>query len=127
MEWIAIVTVLALLEYMVFGMRVGLNRAKYEVAAPAVSGNEIWERHFRVQQNTVEQLIIFLPALWLFGYYVSGPIGALVGLLFVVGRAIYAAGYVSAPEKRSRGFLMTFLANVILILGALGGAAMKLI
>jgi uncharacterized membrane protein YecN with MAPEG domain len=57
---------------------------------------------------------------------VSGPIGALVGMLFVVGRAIYAVGYVSAAEKRTTGFVMTFLANVILTLGAIGGAAMKL-
>ena len=90
MELIAIVTGLVLVEYMVLAARVGLNREKFGVAAPATSGNEIWERHFRVQQNTVEQLIIFLPALWVFGYYTSAPIGAALGVAFLVGRAVYA-------------------------------------
>ena len=64
MELPAIVTLLALLEYMFFAFRVGTSRAKYGVAAPATSGNPEWDRLFRVQQNTLEQLIIFVPALW---------------------------------------------------------------
>ena len=122
MKWIVLVTGLALVEYMVLTMRVGLNREKYGVAAPATTGNEIWERHFRVQQNTLEQLIIFLPALWMFGIYASAPIGAGIGLLFVFGRAVYAAGYVADPTKRTTGFLLGFLANIALIVGGVGGA-----
>ncbi len=122
MKWIVLVTGLALVEYMVLTMRVGLNREKYGVAAPATTGNEIWERHFRVQQNTLEQLIIFLPALWMFGIYASAPIGAGIGLLFVFGRVVYAAGYVADPTKRTTGFLLGFLANIALIVGGVGGA-----
>jgi uncharacterized membrane protein YecN with MAPEG domain len=122
MEWIAIVTGLALAEYMALTMIVGLNREKYGVAVPATTGNEIWERHFRVQQNTVEQLVVFLPALWVFGSFTSAPIGAGLGLLFVVGRALYAIGYVADPSKRATGFMLGFLANVALVIGGIGGA-----
>ena len=66
MELPAIVTLIALLEYLFFAFKVGFSREKYNVIAPAVSGNPIWERLYRVQQNTLEQLIVFLPALWFF-------------------------------------------------------------
>ena len=126
MEWIAIVTGLALAEYMALSMIVGFNREKYGVAAPATTGNEIWERHFRVQQNTVEQLVVFLPALWVFGSFVSAPIGAGLGLVFIVGRALYAIGYVAEPSKRATGFLLGYLATAALVIGGIGGAISSL-
>jgi len=122
MEWIAIVTALALIEYSVFGAQTGRARVKYGVEAPATTGNETFERHYRVQQNTVEQLVTFLPALWLFALYANAPIGAVVGLVFIVGRAVYAGAYLKDPSKRTVGFLMGFLANAVLLLGGLGGA-----
>ncbi len=124
MEYVAIVTALAVLEYMIFAFFVGSARGRLKVAAPAVSGDPEFERYFRVQQNTLEQLIAFLPALWLFGLYLSGPVAALLGLVFLVGRALYFRGYVRDAEKRGLGFGIGFLANVILVLGALVGATM---
>lgn len=122
MELVAIVAALALLEYAVFGLQVGQARGRYGVKAPATTGHELFDRHYRVQQNTTEQLLLFLPALYLFAAYVSAPVAALLGLAFIVGRALYARGYVADPEKRGTGFLIGFVATVVLLLGGLGGA-----
>lgn len=121
MQFIAIVTALALLEYLGISLLVGRARGKYGIKAPATSGNEIFERTFRVHQNTLEQLVIFLPSLWLFATYVRPRWGAAIGLAFIVGRALYVRGYIADPEKRGQGFLIGFVANVLLLLGGLAG------
>jgi uncharacterized MAPEG superfamily protein len=122
MNLIAVVSLLALIEYMVIAGFVGWARGKYGVKAPATTGNEVFERYFRVQQNTLEQLVIFLPALWMFGTYISAGAGAIIGLVFIAGRVLYLRGYVADPATRTTGFVMGFLANVILVLGGIGGA-----
>ena len=127
MEIIAIITIVALLEYMVFSFQVGSARGKYDVPAPATTGNEIFERLNRVQQNTLEQLIVFLPSLWIFALHTSVTGAAILGTLFIIGRAIYAITYVADPAKRSAGFLLGFLANAILLLGGLYGATKDLL
>ena len=122
MELTAIVIALALLEYSVITALCGRARARCGVVAPATSGNPTFERYFRAQQNTVEQLIIFVPAMLLFGHYVSAPIGAGLGLVFVVGRALFAHGYYRDPPKRASGFGLSLLSNLVLLLGGLIGA-----
>jgi uncharacterized membrane protein YecN with MAPEG domain len=127
MAYLAIVTLLALIEFFVFGILVGRARGKYGIKAPATSGHPVFERTFRVHQNTQEQLLIHLPALWLFGQLLSPVWGAALGLVFVIGRAVYAAGYIADAEKRGLGFLISSLANLVLILGALYGAIALLV
>lgn len=127
MELVVIVVAVALLEYIYLATQVGQARGKYEVPAPAISGHPTFERLYRVQMNTLEQLIIFLPSIWLFATYVSTGIAAALGVVFIVGRFLYFKGYVDDPEKRTTGFLMTFGANVTLLFGALVGAVMTLL
>ena len=127
MPYVAIVTVVALLQFFWFGWQVGVARGKYNIAAPAVSGNEMFERVFRVHMNTLEQLVVFLPALWIFAGYISPLWAAVLGAIFIVGRALYARAYVKDPKSRSPGFAMTALPMLALLLGILIWAVWALI
>jgi glutathione S-transferase len=122
MAYVDIVTALALLQFVIFGFKVGQARGRYGIKAPAVTGNEIFERYLRVQQNTLEQLIVFLPGLYLFSRYWNPSIAAVLGVIYLVGREVYAATYVKDPSKRAVGYAMTFLPAVVLVLGGLSGA-----
>ncbi|HKQ13231.1 MAG TPA: MAPEG family protein [Steroidobacteraceae bacterium] len=127
MPYVAIVTVLALLQFFWFGWQVGVARTKYNIAAPAVSGNDIFERVFRVHMNTLEQLVVFLPALWIFASYISPLWAAGLGVVFIIGRAVYARTYVKDPKSRSAGFAMTSLPVLALLVGILIWAVMALV
>lgn len=124
---LSMVTILALLECLVFSGLVGRARVKNKIEAPATTGNPEFERYFRVHQNTLEALVVFLPALWIFSMAVHYHIGVALGLLFIVGRIIYATGYVKAPGKRTPGALMTFGVNYILVGGSLIWIAIKML
>ncbi len=119
MEHVVIVIALALIEYIGFSIMVGVARGKYNCPAPAVSGDPIFERYYRVQQNTLEQLIIFLPAITIYGYYGNPAVASGVGLIFVISRLVYFQAYVSDPAKRGRGFVPGFFANAFLLIGGL--------
>ncbi len=121
MDNATLIVLLALLQYMFFTARVGLGRGKYKVDAPACGGDENFERLFRVQQNTMEQLIVFIPATFAFAYYLSPKWVLAVGAVFIIGRFLYATEYVKDPKTRTPGMGMTLLANVVLVLGALFG------
>jgi len=127
MELIALVTLLVAVEYFFLTVMVGKSRGKTGIDAPSIIGDQKFERVFRVQQNTMEQLIIFFPAMWIFGYYVHAEVGAGLGLVFLVGRILYARGYVQDPSKRAPGFIIGSLALLALLLGALAGIAIDLI
>jgi uncharacterized membrane protein YecN with MAPEG domain len=122
MDLVAFVAGLALVEYYVITMQCGRARGRLGVAAPAMSGNPEFERYLRVQYNTIEQLVIFLPALFGFAYFASPGWAAALGALFILGRALYARGYVQDPAKRGPGFGLTLFANTLLLVGATVGA-----
>ena len=127
MELVTIVIALALIEHTVFGMLVGRARGKYGIDAPAISGDPIFERYYRVQQNTLEVLVLFIPGMWMFGHYVSVDVAAGLGLVFIVGRFLYLRGYVADPNSRTLGFILSFVPAQILIIGGLIGAAMSIV
>jgi uncharacterized membrane protein YecN with MAPEG domain len=122
MPYVDIVTALALVQFIAFGFKVGKARGTYGVKAPATTGNEVFERHFRVQQNTLESLVAFVPGLYLFSHYWNPLWAAALGVVYLAGREIYAATYVKDPAKRGPGYGLTFLPIVILIVGSVSGA-----
>jgi len=121
MAYVHLVIVLALLEFFLFGYAVGRARTRYQVPAPAMSGHEVFDRYFRAQMNTLEQLVVFLPSIWLFAHYINAWAAVALGALFIVGRALYFRGYVQAAESRHAGFVLSAVPNVTLLIGALIG------
>ena len=127
MELVILIVVLALIEYCVFTAQVGKARVKYNIKAPAVTGHPIFERHLRIQQNTSEQLLVFLPAIFVFSYiaesldWPGNEIAAILGVIFLIGRAVYARSYLRDPAARSTGFMLTFLPSGVMLAGTLVG------
>jgi glutathione S-transferase len=127
MEIVLVVMLAALIEYMVFAGLVGRARGQYGVRAPATTGHPTFERIYRVHQNTLEALIVFVPALLIFACYLSFSWAAGLGVAFIVSRAIYAVSYVQSAEKRGIGAGLTGLVNMALVLGGLVGLAKHLL
>lgn len=119
MAYVYVVVALALLQFVFFGFAVGWARGKYKVAAPATTGDEVFERYFRVQMNSLEQLVVFIPAVLLFAQLRSATWAAGLGAVYLVGRALYFVAYTRNPKSRSLGFMLTQLPNTILIVGVL--------
>ena len=123
----ALVTCVAILLYFFTSVQVSKARVAFGIKAPATAGNADFERVFRVQMNTLEWLPIFLPSLWLFAVYISDPIAAVLGLIWIGGRFLYMTGYAEAAAKRSRGFQVQAGAAIILWLGALAAIIWRLV
>ncbi|MGB5324668.1 MAG: MAPEG family protein [Pseudomonadales bacterium] len=121
MEQVALVTLLMGIQCIYFSMQVGKARGTYNIQAPATTGHEMFERVNRVHQNTLEMMMVALPAMWVSGYYLNWSFAALLGVVFIVGRFVYAAGYLRAPDKRGKGTIIGFLATVVMIIGGLWG------
>lgn len=123
----AIVTLLTLLLYLWMGISVGRARARFGIHAPAMTGHPEFERHVRVQANTLEWLVVFLPCLWLFALYLNELAAAGLGLIWIIGRTLYMLGYRREPKARAAGFYIQGLATLALFLGAFGAAAWRLV
>lgn len=122
MPLIDLIALLALLQFLVFGALVGRARGRYGVKAPAITGHEMFERAYRVQMNTLELLIVFLPALYLSARYWAPLPAAIGGAVYLVGRVVYQQAYLRDPDRRSLGFLLSMLPCMVLLAGALIGA-----
>ena len=118
----ALVTLLALLLYLFMCFRVGKARGTSGLKAPAVVGDPTFERHYRVQMNTLETLPVFLVSLWLFSLYWGEYLAAGLGVVWIVGRTIYMLNYVEDPKKRGAGFAIQGIALAVLFVGAIIGA-----
>jgi glutathione S-transferase len=127
MALVTLVAMLVVVEYLFFTVQVGRARVRTGLKAPAVTGVDEFERYFRVQQNTVEQLVIFLPSLFAAGFFLSDVFAAVVGVAFIVGRGLYYVGYTQDPEKRGIGMIISFGANATLLVGGLVGAFLSLL
>lgn len=127
MELVYLVIGLALIEFFVMGGLVGRARVKTKVAAPAVSGDPEFERYYRSHYNTMEQLVVFIPAILLFGNYASAAWAAGLGVVFLIGRVLYLVGYVTDPPKRAVGFMLSWLPNLLMLFGGTGALAWQLL
>jgi glutathione S-transferase len=125
-HYTALVTLLAIALYFWTGLAVAKARQKFGVVVPATTGHTDFERVFRVQQNTLEWMPIFLPLLWLFAIYVSDWGAAVLGLIWLGGRVVYIRGYSEAAEKRHRGFMIQAIVSGSLLLGALAGIVWRI-
>jgi glutathione S-transferase len=119
---VAVVIVIAVLQFVVFAWLVARARHRYGIKAPATTGHDAFERWFRVQQNTLEMLIAFIPAISLFAIYVNPNWAAWIGLVYIVGRVVYLRAYVADPSRRGVGFYLSVVPVLVLLIGALAGA-----
>jgi uncharacterized membrane protein YecN with MAPEG domain len=119
----ATVTLLAVLFYFFAAYRVGSLRGRLGIKAPATHGHPTFERAYRVQLNTLEQMGLFLPLLWLTALYPIGfaYLAPLVGLLWVLGRFVYLHGYMRDPERRVAGAMISGLTSLVLLVIAVIG------
>ena len=113
------ITLLTILLMLVLSFNVGRARGKYQVKAPAVSGHELFDRAYRVQLNTIENVLMFLPALWLYAVFLGDKGAGDSGVIWLIARVWYAVSYQLNPAKRGLGFLI----SILVIAGLWTGAA----
>ena len=122
MALVNLLVLLALFQYIFFAARVSRARQTFGIAAPATIGHPVFERHYRVQVNTLEMLIMLIPAVWIASTYWNHLFVAAMHAIYIIGRHLYFLGYVEDPSKRSMGFLVSFVPIGILMLGGVAGA-----
>jgi hypothetical protein len=122
--WIDVVAALAVIQYLGFGVLVGTSRTRFGVHAPATTGHPQFERMYRVQMNTLEQLVALLPGLYLASHYWSPNLVAGGGVVYLVGRMVYLRAYLKDPATRTLGFALTVFPILTMLGSVLVGAVM---
>lgn len=105
-------TLAALAVYIWAMIGVGKARGEFKIAAPATTGHPDFERAFRAHQNTLEQLAVFLPLVWIVAVLFGDMWGGIYAAVWVVGRVLYVIGYKAGADKRSTGFTIATLASL---------------
>ncbi len=122
MAYATMIALLALVQFLYFGIAVRRARVRHGIVTPAVSGDETFERFHRAHQNTLEQLVIFLPALYASAYYLNEILTVACGVVYFIGRAWYFRAYIAQPDSRGKGMMLTMLASTVLLVAGLIGA-----
>lgn len=120
-------TLAALAVYVWASIPVGQARGKFGVKAPSVTGPPEFERAFRAHQNTMEQLVLFLPLVWIVATLFGDLWGGIYAAAWVVGRIAYVIGYIRDPEKRGAGFLISGLPSLAALVGAIVSVVIDLV
>ncbi len=115
----ALTTLLALLWYFITIFQVGRMRTRYKVKAPATTGDPAFERAYRVQMNELENLVLFLPAMWIYAWFGNPRYAALACSVYILGRILYAVGYWTAADKRGWGYMVAMFATSVTWVAAL--------
>jgi len=121
--WVSLVSLASVLLFLVLGINVGRIRHKIGIMAPVMTGDPLLERAIRVHYNTLEWLPAFLVSMWLFAIYWSPSVAAGLGVVWIIGRVVYAQGYMADAQKRAPGFAIQALATFALLFGAVGRLA----
>jgi glutathione S-transferase len=120
-RWPALVTLGTVALLLMMMVNVGRARGKFKIDAPAITGNPEFERIFRVQMNTQESALMFLPALWLYAAFMSEIWAAVFGVVWLAARVWYAIAYQQAAGKRGPAFVLSIIAITLLAGGAAWG------
>ena len=127
MIWVELVTILVVLQFVAFGILVGMARHRHGIQAPATSGHPQFECYFRVHMNTLETLVVLLPSMWIAAQFWSPRLCAALGAVYLVGRMMYLRAYVSSPKTRALGYNLSITPALVLALAALVGIVRQLI
>lgn len=125
--WTTLSTLACLLAFFVLSLNVGRARSAFGVHAPATAGHPEFEKRYRVQMNTLEQLVFFLPLLWLGAAVLGDRVAAVSGVVWVAGRILYARSYYRDPATRTLGFALTVLPAFAMLVGVLVGTLSDLL
>ena len=111
----ALVTLLSMLLLIANSMAVGRARGRYQIKAPATTGHPDFERIYRVQMNTLENTVLFLPLLWLSASYGHPALAGGLGLIWWLARVGYAVTYTRSAERRHLSFVVGMTAMLALL------------